>query len=134
MGKKYAREQPETKIRDAIRAMLQGRGFLVEIMHGNLYQSGIPDLYVHHPEHGARWIDAKVEGRYSFTKAQKRKWPEWHFRYKIGIWILTGASQEQYDRLFRAPNWRDYWRDSWGDPRNSLADPDIDGILDQIED
>lgn len=133
MTKKYGRESPETKVRDDIRNMLQGRGWGVWITHGNKYQSGFPDLYVAHLKHGTRWIDAKVEGRYGFTKAQKRMWPLWHYEYKIGIWILTGNGQDQYDRLFQPPNWLDYWRKSWGDPRDYLNDPDVDSILDLIE-
>jgi hypothetical protein len=131
---KYVREQPELKIRSAIRTMLQGRGWGVEITHGNAYMKGFPDLYVMHADHGTRWIDAKVEGQYSYTKAQKRLWPRWHFNYKVGIWIMTGADQLQYDRLFHAPNWLDYWKPVWGDPKSFLLEPDIDGILDRLED
>lgn len=93
-------------------------------MHGNLYQVGIPDLYCHHPRWGARWIDVKQPKRYSFTKAQRQKWPVWD-RFKIGIWILTAATQEEYDKLFRPPNWRDYWKRSW-------KTPDIDALLDSL--
>jgi hypothetical protein len=131
---KYVREQPEKKIRSAIRTMLRGRGWGVEITHGNQYSSGLPDLYVMHHDHGTRWIDAKVEGRYSYTRAQKRLWPQWHFNHRVGIWIMTGADQAQYDRLFQAPNWLDYWKDVWGTPQSYLLEPDIDGILDCIED
>jgi hypothetical protein len=126
--------QPELKIRTAIRIMLESLGWGVWITHGNTYQSGFPDLYVAHPKHGTRWIDAKVEGRYSFTKAQKRLWPLWHYTYKIGLWIITGDDRDQYARLNERPNWLDYWRSAWGDPRNYLKEPDIDGILDQITD
>lgn len=92
---------------------LENRGWIVERMHGNLYQSGIPDLYCFKKEYGERWIDVKVEGRYSFTKAQIIKWPQWESA-GIGIWILTGAGQIDYDRLFDKPNWRDYWKASYG--------------------
>lgn len=94
-------------------------------MIGNALQTGIPDLYCHHPKYGERWIDAKVEGRYSFTKAQKLKWPLWA-KFGIGIWILTGANQEQYDRLFRAPNWRDYWKPQWGEI------PDVFQLIEEL--
>lgn len=125
--------RPEEKVRDAIIDRLEGHGWGCKIMHGNAYQSGVPDLYVMHRRHGTRWIDAKVEGRYNFTKAQKRVWPEWHFKYKVGIWILTEGSEDQYQRLFQPPNWLDYWKDRWGDPRNYIEGPDIDAILDTIE-
>lgn len=129
---KYGRESKETKIRDAIRDMLKARKWRSHIMHGNAYQFGIPDLYCMHREYGQRWIDAKVAGKYSFTKAQKQTWPIWHFQYKVGIWILTGDEQNQYDRLFGPPNWLDYWKKSWGDPKKYLDGPDIDVILAKI--
>jgi len=133
MSKAYSRGRPEEKVRDAIRNILEGHGWRCQIMHGNAYQYGIPDLYVMHPRNGTRWIDAKVEGRYSFTPAQKQLWPIWHFQFNVGIWIMTAGTLEQYRWLFDAPNWLDYWKDSWGDPRNYLDGPDIDSILDKIE-
>jgi hypothetical protein len=134
MAKRYGRGKPEEKVRDAIIGRLKGHGWGVKIMHGNAYQSGVPDLYAMHYDYlPPRWIDAKVEGRYSFTKAQKWTWPVWHFKYRVGIWILTDGSEEQYQRLFKPPNWLDYWKPAWGDPKDYLDGPDIDSILDNIE-
>ena len=116
---------PEWHIQQRLIAFLETRGWLVERMIGNAFQTGIPDLFLSHPKWGQRWVDAKVEGHYSFTKAQKRKWPEWE-KHGVGIWILTEANQEQYDKLFAPPNWRDYWKDSWGEL------PDIDRLLEEI--
>jgi len=121
--------KPEEKVRNAIRKMLQGRGWKVHIMHGNMFQKGIPDLYVMHPREGTRWIDAKVHGRYNFTTAQRKTWPEWHFHYKVGIWIMTAGTAEQYAWLFKAPNWLDYWKSSWGNPMDYIGDMDPDKIL-----
>lgn len=123
------RGSPEKKVRDAIRDMLQGRGWRVHIMHGNAFQKGIPDLYIMHPRDGTRWVDCKVAGRYNFTNAQKKTWPSWHFDFNVGIWILTDGTSDQYDRLFAAPNWLDYWRPSWGDPRSYIRDLDVDELL-----
>ena len=62
-------------------AFLKTRGWLVERMIGNAFQMGIPDLFCHHPKWGQRWIDVKRPGKnYTFTKAQKRKWPVWDER------------------------------------------------------
>ena len=115
----------EYRIQKQLIDFLESRGWLVQRLIGNAFQTGIPDLFAHHPKWGSRWIDVKVEGRYSFTKAQKIKWPTWE-RYGVGIWILTGATQDQYDKLFAAPNWRDYWKTSWGEL------PDIDTLLEEI--
>jgi hypothetical protein len=102
---------------------LKGREWLVERMIGNAFQKGIPDLYAFHPSHGQRWIDVKVEGKWSLTKAQRHKWPMWE-SFGCHIWILTGADQDNYDKLFSPCNWRDYWKDSY-------EPVDIDSILDK---
>lgn len=119
------RHGPEWHIQQDLVRFLKTRGWLVERLIGNAFQTGIPDLYCHHPKWGGRWIDVKQPDRYSLTKAQRRKWPEWE-RFGVGVWILTGAAQEQYDLLFQAPNWRAFWKRSW-DKR-----PDIDTLLEQI--
>ena len=116
---------PEYFIQRDLIAFLEAREWLVERMIGNAFQMGIPDLYCHHSKWGYRWIDVKVKGRYSFTKPQRQKWPRWE-KAGVGIWILTGADQENYDKLFKAPNWRDYWKAPWG----KLVD--IDALLDSL--
>lgn len=117
---------PEFYIQQDLIKFLAARGWLVERMIGNAFQIGIPDIYCHHPKWSYRWIDVKRPGKnYSFTKAQKLKWPVWE-SFGIGIWILTAANQEQYDKLFAPPNWREFWKASWGDL------PDIDALLDEL--
>jgi len=122
MAKKLKRDRPEAKIQKALIEYLENRGWFVRVTHGNKFQSGFPDLYCYHHKYGERWIDAKVKGRYSFTKAQKAEWPLWE-EAGIGIWILVAATEEEYDKLFDKPNWREYWKDSWGEL------PDIDDLL-----
>lgn len=116
---------PEWYIQKDLIEFLESRKWLVERTHGNLYQEGFPDLYIACPQWGQRWIDCKNPERYSFTKAQRRKWPLWE-QNGIGIWILVAASQEEYDKLFQPPNWRTYWKDSYGDI------PDVDALLDEL--
>lgn len=123
--KTIIRKSIESKIQSRLMKFLRARGWLVENMHGNMFQSGIPDLYCFKREYGERWIDVKVEGRYSFTKAQRIKWVQWEIA-GIGIWILTGHTQKDYNRLFRPPNWRDYWKDSY----DKL--PDIDKLIREL--
>lgn len=126
----YGRRELEKKIRSRLRDFLQSLDWLVEITHGNQFMKGFPDLYVSHAQHGARWIDTKVEGNYDYTEAQRRKWPRWH-KHGTGIWILTDATHEQYQRLFEPPNWLDYWKPRYGDPWDQEVD--LDELLDSIE-
>lgn len=103
---------PEYFIQEDLRKFMLKRGWLVERMIGNAFQYGIPDLYCHHPKYGQRWIDVKVAGDYEFTKHQRWKWPIWH-RYGVGIWIIVDATEEEYDKLFKPPNWKDYWKEKY---------------------
>lgn len=125
MRKKRATHGPEWHLQNKIVDYLADRGWLVERLIGNAYQKGIPDLFIHHPKWGSRWVDVKVAGQYSFTKAQKIKWPLWE-TYKLGIWILTEATQEEYDKLFAPPNWRDFWKPSW-------ELPDLEKLIRDVE-
>lgn len=117
---------PEWHIQNDLIKFLTARGWLVERMIGNAFQMGIPDLYAFHPRWRERWIDVKVKGRYSFTNAQKEKWPLWE-SFGIPIWILTAATQEEYDLLFAPPNWRQYWKPQWDTPI------DIEALLKEID-
>lgn len=115
---------PEWHIQKKLIAYMRDRDWMVERLIGNALQTGIPDLYCRHRKWGERWIDVKNSERYSFTKAQRIKWPIWE-HFNCGIWILTGATQEEYAKLFQPPNWRQYWKDSYGVP-------DVDKLLDEL--
>lgn len=106
------RHGTEYDIQEELREFLEVRGWLVERFIGNALQKGIPDLYAFHPVWEERWIDVKTPGKYSFTKAQRIKWPYWE-TFKCGVYILTAANEEEYAKLFGPPNMRDYWKDSW---------------------
>lgn len=116
---------PEWFIQRDVVTYLEARGWLVERMIGNALQMGIPDLYCHHPKWSYRWIDCKQPKKYSFTKAQKQKWPKWE-KSGVGIWILTAGTQEEYDKLFAPPNWRQFWKPSWGQL------PDVDALIEEL--
>lgn len=125
---------PEYHIQERWVGFLENKGWLVERMIGNAFQKGIPDIYIAHPNYGTRWIDIKVYGKYSFTKPQRQKWPEWE-QAGIGIWIIGAPSPEEcdkalmlheYTKLFKPPNWRDFWKDSWNEK------PDINKMIDEM--
>lgn len=112
---------PEYKIQAEFIKFLKERGWLVERMIGNAFQHGIPDLYIHHPEYGARWVDIKNPGRYEFTKSQRIKWPLWD-KFGCGVWIIAAATEEEYRKLFRPPNWRNYWKDKYDEEIQELKE------------
>lgn len=122
--KKVHEHKLEAKIQREIVTYLRGREWHVERMLANAFQTGIPDLYAYHKKWGERWVEVKRPDDYSFTPAQRRKWPQWE-KAGISIWILTAATQEQYDLLFKPPNWRDFWKPSF-------EISDVDAMLEEL--
>jgi hypothetical protein len=100
---------PEAIIQEAIIEMLELKGWFVKATHGNLYQSGLPDLFATHQLYGPRWIEVKKPGfkGSKFTKAQLRDFPQF-CSSGSAIWILTAATEEEYQKLFDDYNWWQY--------------------------
>jgi hypothetical protein len=117
----------EQDIQRKLITFLQIREWFVERMLGNAFQFGIPDLFCFHKKWGMRWVEVKRPEGYSFTLRQRQKWPEWE-KAGIGIWILTDATQEQYNLLFQPPNWRNFWKPSFQLPTTA----DIDAMMDEM--
>jgi len=101
--------RPEDKIKAKIRAYLEQKGWLVVSMHGNLFQRGVPDLYIAHKSFGTRWVEVKLPKMRGskFTPAQIDMFPKFT-SHGAGIWILTAANADEYDLLFRPPNWAQF--------------------------
>ena len=95
---------PEAKIQDAIINMLRMKGWYVMKTHGSMYQSGFPDLYATNTKYGARWIEVKNKDHYSFTPAQCDCFPKLSAN-GTRIWILVGATESEYNKLFGPENW-----------------------------
>jgi hypothetical protein len=117
----------EVDIQREIVEFLRARTWHVERMSADAFQNGIPDLFCYHRRWGMRWVEVKRPEGYSFTQRQKQRFPQWE-KAGIGIWILTAATQEQYDLLFKAPNWRDFWRPSFQLPGKADVDKMIDNL------
>jgi hypothetical protein len=122
---------PEYKIQSEFTKYLEARGWHVERMIGNVLQKGIPDIYIMHPKHGSRWVDLKNPIDYDFTNAQKVKWPTWE-EHKVGIWIITGWTDTDYDQLFGPPNWRKYWKPKYDEDRLQLM-ADLQELFDEYD-
>ena len=101
---KVKRNNPEEKIQNKIRKILKADGWVTEKMHGNQYQSGIPDLYCFHRKHGHRWVEIKTEkGR--LTHAQGVTFKAWE-KAGLGVYILTHHSEINLLTDGSEPNWR----------------------------
>lgn len=101
---KTRRDGPEAIIQRAIIAMLEDQEWAVMSTHGNIYQFGFPDLYAMHYTRGTRWIEVKNPEGYSFTPAQMKMFPIFASK-GVGIWILTAATEYEYEKLMQPCNW-----------------------------
>ena len=98
------KRQPEAIIQEEIINLLTVKGWYVRNTHGNIYQMGLPDLYACHKRYGTRWVEVKCPTGYKFTPAQMDVFPRFTAE-GVGIWILTGATEHQYKKLFQPANW-----------------------------
>lgn len=98
---------PEAKIQQAIVNMLRIKGWHVMETHGNMYQCGFPDLFATHYLYSSRWIEVKNPKAYRFTPAQREHFPKLCANGS-GVWILVEASDVEYEKLFKPPNWHMY--------------------------
>lgn len=107
------RKGPEAKIQANIVKMLRFYEWFVMVTHGNMYQSGFPDLYATHSRYGARWIEVKLpemKGSH-FTPAQLDTFPKLEANGAL-VWVLTGATESEYKKLF-ARDERNQLRSNW---------------------
>lgn len=95
---------PEKIIQDAIIKFLRERGWFVQPFIGNFYQFGVPDLYIAKRRYGTRWVEVKNPASYKFTPAQMETFPRFSAE-GVGVWILTAATEAEYQKLFKPPNW-----------------------------
>lgn len=104
---KLEKDPLEAQIQAEIERYLKIRDWLVKSTHGNMYQSGFPDLFTAHTRYGTRWIEVKRPKGYRFTPAQLRDFSLFSAQ-GVGIYILTAATEEEYKKLFRPANWQWY--------------------------
>lgn len=99
--------KPESKLASKVKLFLEDKGWSVLNTHGNKYQQGFPDKYCIHPKYGQRWVELKVKDKHVFTPSQLFWFPVFH-ACRVGIWIMVEASEGEYEKLFRPPNWYNY--------------------------
>lgn len=105
MRKLKLRQRPEAKIQKAIVDMLLIRGWYVRVVNASENLTGFPDLYATHSKYGPRFIEVKLPNMKgsSFTPAQLDSFPKF-LANGTKIWILTAASDLEYNKLFTAEN------------------------------
>lgn len=106
--KATAHDGPEAKIQEALESYLKTRDWYVKATHGNQFQYGFPDLYVSHLRFGMKWVEVKNPECFSFTPAQLKEFPKMS-ACGTNIWILCGATDKEYERLFKPANWFEWF-------------------------
>lgn len=94
---------PEALIQAAIIKELKSQDWYVKVLFGNLYQSGVPDLFAANSKYGQRFIEVKNPDSFSFTPAQCAEFPKM-IASGVGIWILFDSAPEELMKLFKPAN------------------------------
>jgi hypothetical protein len=102
-----ARAKPEAIIQADFTKFLRERKWFVKSTHGNMYQSGFPDLYTAHRMYGQRWVEVKNPAHFYFTDAQMETFPLLN-AHGVGVWVIIAATEEEYKKLFGPQNWYFY--------------------------
>lgn len=102
---KLTRQKPEYHIVEDIIRMLRYKGWFVKKTHGNAFSYGWPDLFACHSLYGQRWIE--VKHTIHFTDAQIIDFPKFCANGS-GVWVLIEATENEYQKLFKKPNWSEY--------------------------
>lgn len=103
--KAIQRNNLEYRIEKEIIEVLEHNGWLVEKIHGNIHQQGLPDLIACHRDYGVRFIEVKrpnMTGS-SFTPAQLRKFPAFA-QNGMPIYILCDSTPNEIAKLRQPPN------------------------------
>jgi hypothetical protein len=111
---------PEDIIQEDIVKYLRQREWFVKETHGNAFQSGFPDIYATHALFKQRWIEVKVPTYFSFTVHQVRDYPRF-IANGSPIWVLTAATDEEYNKLFKPCNFSEYMTCYQDGCRNIIA-------------
>lgn len=101
--KPRSRTGPEAKLQAEIVDMLRTRLWHVNITHGNIYQSGLPDLYATHAKYGGRWIEVKLPKGSTLTPAQRENFPKM-IANGTQIWFMVACNEFNYELLFKPCN------------------------------
>lgn len=102
--KRHGSAGPEAIIQEAIITRLKRNDWYVKVMVGNMFQHGVPDLYVAHRQYGQKWIEVKNPLSFSFTDRQQQNFPLMDAA-GVGIWVLFSDSDSELEKLLKPANW-----------------------------
>ena len=89
--------------------MLTNLGWLAKATHGSAFSRGWPDIFATHKLYGYRWIEVKLpKMKGSKYTAAQLKWFPLFGEHGRGVWVLTAATDHEYQKLFDKPNWHLY--------------------------
>lgn len=97
----------EKDIEHALRALMKSKGWYTLKMHGGMFQSRLPDLYCMHRTYGTRWIELKMPSTGKLSHQQIKEFTLW-WKYGTKVWILTGGTEKDYEKLFKPCNLQTY--------------------------
>lgn len=106
LPRKTVRSGPEMQGASRLRTKMEAIGWHLEKLHGNKYQSGLPDYIAIHIEFGHRWIETKAPGE----KLSSRQHLKFALFERKGQKIYVLENETHYDKLFKEPNWKNYIR------------------------
>ena len=100
--------RPEAKIQSEIIDGLRLNQWFVKVLHGNAYQTGMPDLFACKRSSGWRFIECKQPVKYMFTEGQCESFPKLAAA-GVNIWVMTAWNPHEYNKLFLPCNWYHYF-------------------------
>lgn len=110
-----AKQRETTHIAEPFNNHLRAMGWTVDNVHGNQYQMGFPDVYIHRSDSAPKWVEYKVfyGNSVKITPAQRANFPLW-ISHNIPIWVIASddlrgkANYSKrvrlYKKLFEEPN------------------------------
>ena len=101
------RDGPEAEIVERIKNKLTLLNWFVVVLHGNLYQFGMPDLFCTHKNYGIRLVEVKNPKNYGFTAAQLEVFPKL-MAHGANVYVLVDDSDAEINKLMGPGNWWTY--------------------------
>jgi hypothetical protein len=87
------RKQPEKEGAKRLVELMIRDGWWIRKLHGNVFQSGLPDYVAAHRIYGMCFIETKAPGGF-LSETQRYEFMRWH---KVGVKIFVVHDEKDYD-------------------------------------